>query len=144
MGENNNFSKFAIPEDVKNVFKEITDNQVEINLPELKLPDFNYNSLYKAAENIGKWGWTVPFSFTLSLLGYFEKDNLTKEDIDTFFKVYYSEEDNFDRLINQIVSIQDIQQWHTAIKQCVYAHKKHVHPIYKHTDTYIRGNAINF
>lgn len=80
-----------------------------------------------------------------SLLGYFEKDNLTKEDIDTFFKVYYSEEDNFDRLINQNVSIQDIQQWHTAIKQCVYAHKKkHVHPIYKHTDTYIRGNAINF
>lgn len=61
MGENNNFSKFAIPEDVKNVFKKITDNQVEINLPELKLPDFNYNSLYKAAENIGKWGGLFHF-----------------------------------------------------------------------------------
>ncbi|MBU8919103.1 hypothetical protein BGM25_23950 [Bacillus sp. FJAT-29953] len=115
--------KFQMPEHLKELTKDFKINLPEMNLPEIK---FDYELFYKSSENIGKWGWTVPFSFTLAQMGFFENDSLTKEDIDTFFYDYYSEDDNFDRMINAILSINDIGQWHKPIKQCVFAHKNNM------------------
>ncbi|RNB82109.1 hypothetical protein EDM59_21100 [Brevibacillus nitrificans] len=122
-----NVSKFELPDNIKNLLGTKIPEDIKASLKNIKLNipkvEFDYEAFYKASENIGKWGWTVPFSFTLYQIRFFENDNLTKEDIDTFFEIYYSEDDNFDRMINAILNINDIHQWHEAIKQSVYAHK---------------------
>jgi hypothetical protein len=71
---------------------------------------------------IGKFGWTLPFSFTNEDLFYC-RNILTKEDMDTFFLNYYSENLAFDRMIKDILNVDEIKNWHSAIKQCTFAHK---------------------
>lgn len=107
-----------IPEGIKNILKNI-----KIDIPKLEI---DYEAFYKASENIGKLGWTVPFTFTLFQIRFFGDGSLTKEDIDTFFDDYYSEDKNFDRMISAILSINDINHWHEAIKQSAYAHRNNM------------------
>ncbi|MFP7737516.1 hypothetical protein ACLHDF_30295 [Priestia aryabhattai] len=100
---------------------------LKLNIPKIKPGEVDYESFYKGSENIGKWGWTVPFSFGLVHVKYFENDNLTKEDVDTFFYDYYSSNnDEFDKMTNSILKNKCIYQWHEAIKQSVYAHKNNM------------------
>ncbi|MFP3667779.1 hypothetical protein SB717_21780 [Priestia sp. SIMBA_032] len=103
---------------------EVVKNGLKLNIPKIKSGEVDYESFYRGSENIGKWGWTVPFSFGLVHIKYFENDSLTKRDVDKFFYNYYSSDnDEFDKMTNSILKNKDIYQWHEAIKQCVYAHK---------------------
>ncbi|MGR6342359.1 hypothetical protein ACU5CE_31895, partial [Priestia megaterium] len=97
---------------------------LKLNIPKIQPGEIDYESFYKGSENIGKWGWTVPFSFGLVHIKYFENDNLTKKEVDTFFANYYSSEINeFDKMTNSILKNKGICKWHEAIKQSIYAHK---------------------
>ncbi|WP_282035203.1 hypothetical protein [Metabacillus indicus] len=96
-------------------------NKKHENPENIKKELYDYEKIHKATVKIGKRGWTIPFSFSIEQISFFEQELHT--DIDTIFMWYFSEEENFDRMINAILSINEIKQWHEAIKQCVYAHK---------------------
>ncbi|MFD4927695.1 hypothetical protein ACFWMS_02050 [Peribacillus butanolivorans] len=93
----------------------------------LKMKKYKINIDYELYEyiskKIGLSGWTVPFSITFADMDLFEKDSLTRRDIDAIFYKYYSEDEIFESMIDAILSNKNIERWHEAIEQCVYAHK---------------------
>ncbi|CAH1202953.1 hypothetical protein PAECIP111891_02163 [Paenibacillus allorhizoplanae] len=106
-----------------NYFERVSNllNFKKVEMPKIQIDPQRY---YLAAENLGKRGWTIPFSFTPRQIAFFEEPTLTSEEIDNFFHAYYSDEDNFNKLFQMIYSISSLKQWHLAIRQCEIAHRK--------------------
>jgi hypothetical protein len=89
--------------------------------------------LYGLAEYMGKFGWTVPYS---TINGFFngalkhdalsQGVTVTNEEISSYFMSHYSEDNNFDLMINSIMNNSEIKQCHQAIEQSVYAYKNNM------------------
>jgi len=101
-----------IPKSIKEVYKPI------------KI-DFNPDTLFKAAEKMGNYGWTIPFSLPVGYVSSIGKNIPTRENINSFFMEFYSKEENsnFERLIRDIMQRDVIKKWHPALKQCIEAHR---------------------
>ncbi|RAI84426.1 hypothetical protein DET54_1254 [Paenibacillus pabuli] len=123
MGGEQEKNAIKLPEALKSVAKSLNFNKIEI--PKILInTDDRY---FLAAENLGKKGWTIPFSFTPRQIAFFEDLSLSNEIIDNFFLEYYLEEDNFNRLLTMIYDVQLLAQWHPAIKQCEIAHRNELY-----------------
>lgn len=87
------------------------------------------SSLYNYAEYMGKIGWIVPFPTHSAFYTKLLKNNITlsKTGISSFYMFHYSEDYNFDQMINSIMNNSENKQWHQAIEQCVYAYKNNMY-----------------